>query len=676
MLRYAMTLLAVALLATPALAQQRVQQTGRLLDANPQVGSRGLNTYSLEALTDYQSRNAVITGNVAGGRHFRGNINYGAPGSFGLGTGSGLPSDDLYPFERRSAPSAPAQLNTPYVGAYAGQNTSRIYRGSTDLPAYETGGAALGRSLLQSSTGVQVLPDELVNALKTQRDLAPNRQNLGTITDTTGRQYELSASPLLGLRRTPVSPSLLVPDMEPLPDAAPRAPQNAPTRVEQEPGLGRDALNPERRPQAEEAPAGPAPLERAGLRQNFRREAQLAGRGVGLADVFIDQPARQSGLLIGEQLQQRMDPVLPGRALSDRVTALEDRFFGRAGSAQQPAGQDVYLDLLRAARDQAQGPAQARRERLTPGDEHRQVELQQPGDDQAREDALGAVAAPGLNLPAPAPEQIEAVEQRRMAVLERLQQQRESLQAQQRELAQRIRSSAREQELRQEAEERGDASIADDRAVRQAQAEAQAALKQLVDQLNYDLPPVKTMAGDAERRHNEMVRSAERQLASGAYMDAAALYKQANIEAPQNPMIRAGLVHAQLGAGMMRSAALNLRRLLEEHPQLAAARYDPQLLPGAERLRIIQQELQRMINQGVAVDEAGLLTAYLGYQAGSRQLTRYGLGVAQSAAPEDAIFPLLRAIWLDEQAEGASAEQGPAAPADNQASDQPAPITQ
>src|SRR5690606_25525976 len=115
----------------PAPAQQQVDTSGRALDANPRVGSGGVN--SLEGQIDYRLRNAVITGNVAGGRAFRGEVDYRAPGEFG----GRLGSDDLFQFRTRSLPLDPQGPNAavPFRDVTSGgAGSTSVYRDYTSLP--------------------------------------------------------------------------------------------------------------------------------------------------------------------------------------------------------------------------------------------------------------------------------------------------------------------------------------------------------------------------------------------------------------------------------------------------------------------------------------------------------------------------------------------------------------
>jgi hypothetical protein len=181
-------------------------------------------------------------------------------------------------------------------------------------------------------------------------------------------------------------------------------------------------------------------------------------------------------------------------------------------------------------------------------------------------------------------------------------------------------------------------------------AEQDGQVQGVVEQLNYNLPRLKTLASNKQNRIARMTLEAEAAMADGKYLSAESRYRQIILDTDDDPLPRAGLINAQLGAGMFRSAGLNLRSLFAKHPELIAARYDARLLPPKDRLQWIQQELQTAISQGEGGKDAPILLAYLGYQASSRQVVRYGLALAQANSPRDPLLSVLREIWLDGEA--------------------------
>ena len=182
-----------------------------------------------------------------------------------------------------------------------------------------------------------------------------------------------------------------------------------------------------------------------------------------------------------------------------------------------------------------------------------------------------------------------------------------------------------------------------------------ARLGRLVEKLDYDLPRMSSMATDTQSRVNEFFRVAEEHLAAGKYFDAEQVYHKILRYKSGHVLARVGLIHAQLGAGLIKSSAMQLRRHFTDHPELIAARYESNLLPDSDRLRWVQKQLEKMISIS-NIGEPALMLAYLGYQIGSQNLVRYGLDTAQASEPNDALLPLLRRVWFgDDQVAGEAA---------------------
>jgi tetratricopeptide (TPR) repeat protein len=189
-------------------------------------------------------------------------------------------------------------------------------------------------------------------------------------------------------------------------------------------------------------------------------------------------------------------------------------------------------------------------------------------------------------------------------------------------------------------------------------AKERAAYEKFMARMRYDLPAIRSLAGEGNSAVNNITRKAQDLLAQGQYMDAEREFAKLVSALPQYPMARVGLIHAQLGAGMFQSASLNLRQLLTRHPELAATRYDVKLLPDKERLGEIRDKLDDMIKTDRRPD-SGIALAYLGYQTSNDQLVAFGLDKAQAKAPSDPTIILLRQVWL-----GSSSDQ--AKPADQE----------
>lgn len=163
------------------------------------------------------------------------------------------------------------------------------------------------------------------------------------------------------------------------------------------------------------------------------------------------------------------------------------------------------------------------------------------------------------------------------------------------------------------------------------------------------------------------VKTGERMLAAGKYFDAEERFTRALSVRPGDVTAQVGRVHAQLGAGMFLSAALNLRTTLIGAPTIAGTRYAPALLPTPQRvseLLLTLREnlgLEQVAGVGVSVGEqaereSALLLAYLGFQIGDETAVRQGLAAFKERIGPDAsgrtsvdqrLAAMLEQLWLD-----------------------------
>lgn len=153
--------------------------------------------------------------------------------------------------------------------------------------------------------------------------------------------------------------------------------------------------------------------------------------------------------------------------------------------------------------------------------------------------------------------------------------------------------------------------------------------------------------------YGERMRKGEAALGEGRYFDAEESFSTCLTLRPGDVAASIGRVHAQIGAGMHLSAALNLRLVLGANPQIIGERYGPSLLPAPERLEgIVTQLRENVVNADRLGQESALLLAYLGFQRGDRAMTAEGLealdrlGAETGRAEEARFVELLRRIWL------------------------------
>src|SRR5215471_6059992 len=113
------------------------------LDRNLQVGSGGVNAPGRDFKKELEFRNAIVTGNAAGGISFRGDVGYRAPGEF-FGH---LGSNDLFAFRRDSALSGLGGVGIRGTDALQYQfavTTGNVPpSGLTGIPVYSRSGAGI-----------------------------------------------------------------------------------------------------------------------------------------------------------------------------------------------------------------------------------------------------------------------------------------------------------------------------------------------------------------------------------------------------------------------------------------------------------------------------------------------------------------------------------------------------
>lgn len=164
----------------------------------------------------------------------------------------------------------------------------------------------------------------------------------------------------------------------------------------------------------------------------------------------------------------------------------------------------------------------------------------------------------------------------------------------------------------------------------------------------------------------KLIREGQEAMGRGAYFDAEERFARALAIESGEPSAMAGRVNAQAGAGLYVSAAINLRQLFEQHPELIGVRYEGSALPAADRLIGVKAELLGLAKPANAErlprPEAALLLAYLGHHTRDQGAVRDGIaGMRESyrrsvaaqareaglAAMPDYLIDLLEQAWLE-----------------------------
>lgn len=599
--------------AAPAWGQYELGD-GRKLDRNLQRGSGGVNpAQQPNSYGRYQD--AIITGNVGGLQRFRGSIDYGAVGEFSEPTAA----SDFYEFRRQSLPpnavtrfqeeqlqSGTGRGQNPLVypggrgggillrsgaGVSAGQMTNQYERYPGISGFYRDDsliGGASARGKIEPSLDIGTIVDDPIGSYE---------QRLGLRRARDGGLREITASPLMGLR------SRMLDRLDrynmPLNEIDPATDQPLPAEGEQ-------SADDEEAEADGQTPEGPGQAEdqrvRRGIMGRSRIDRQVAPGlllGQRLGEATAEDQRQTDGRQMPEAGRGAGDAARPSFSADE----LRRRVLGPPPNrlAARP-GQDVYQDVLRRIREQT-GTADeqmiGQSGRVPPEDR-----LAGTNEADNEEDAESA--------------------------LERIQRQIEE---------------ANEQAAGQASEDGEDAPAgADDGAT--ADDQDVSSVRELMRQLDYDLPPLKSFTGSEKTAFNRAMQEAEQRMEAELYFEAASIYRRAMRLKPGDPLAQIGRAHAELGAGLFLSASQNLRGVLSNHPELVAMRYEPPLLPQQERLVSLRNQLQT-VAEDTKWPYAALLLGYIAYQQGDTAEVRAALDLMEEKSRRDPLPRVLRRLWLD-----------------------------
>jgi hypothetical protein len=122
------------------------------------------------------------------------------------------------------------------------------------------------------------------------------------------------------------------------------------------------------------------------------------------------------------------------------------------------------------------------------------------------------------------------------------------------------------------------------------------------------------------------------------FFDAEERFARALQEREGDVTAMAARMHAQMGAGLYLSAALNIRQLFVQAPEVIAMRYTGETIPPPARLASIAADLRTNITrarEGGGVPSVGdsMLLGYIGWQMGDMTTVSEGLSQARLRLP-------------------------------------------
>ena len=133
------------------------------------------------------------------------------------------------------------------------------------------------------------------------------------------------------------------------------------------------------------------------------------------------------------------------------------------------------------------------------------------------------------------------------------------------------------------------------------------------------------------------------------YFDAEEQFARVVSFRPGDTAALIGRAHAQLGAGLFLSSALNLREVFSNQPETMAVRYQHPAIPDEERLRVLMERLRTNLQRGRAMSESALLLAYIGHQLEDKAIRTEGLEAMRAVDLSDPLPDVLERAWSDQK---------------------------
>lgn len=125
---------------------------------------------------------------------------------------------------------------------------------------------------------------------------------------------------------------------------------------------------------------------------------------------------------------------------------------------------------------------------------------------------------------------------------------------------------------------------------------------------------------------------------------------------PNNAGAMAGVANAQMGAGLSVSAALTIRKLFAMHPEMIDTRLGTEVLPPPVRMEAALNAARERLVSANAPNAStelqsdrfdfGLVISYIGFQTDRTEVIREGLDAMRQSRPDDAMLGLIQRIWL------------------------------
>ena len=158
---------------------------------------------------------------------------------------------------------------------------------------------------------------------------------------------------------------------------------------------------------------------------------------------------------------------------------------------------------------------------------------------------------------------------------------------------------------------------------------------------------IDSMTGEEKNRLNELLSEGQRAMYEGNSFVAEKRFEVALAIRPNDPLAMAGLLHCQISANLPSSAAISLKKLFTEHPEMMDVKWGTQAIPPRPRLEKSLAEASRRIVLGRDASQYGLLQAYIGHLLNDQDAVTAGLFAMRGNVGDEHMAVILRKLWVD-----------------------------
>jgi hypothetical protein len=154
------------------------------------------------------------------------------------------------------------------------------------------------------------------------------------------------------------------------------------------------------------------------------------------------------------------------------------------------------------------------------------------------------------------------------------------------------------------------------------------------------------LTGGTKEALDTMLRAGDESMRSKHYLTAERAFISGSLIASSNPLPIAGMANSQVAAGLQISAAMTLRRLFMTWPEMIDTKYSLDILGSEARLQEIAADSLQMSEGSKYATDYGLVAAYIGHQLGDSTLMEKGLTIMALNPSEKGLVDALRVIWM------------------------------